>query len=73
MACVHCGADLDRGDVLAHFFAAYGNAQRAAEAASAYGYAEANKVRFTRAATVQPEHGPQFVQCPECKRRDPLP
>ncbi len=73
-ACAHCGADLDRGDVLEHFTrACAGDTQRAARSASAYGWSESNRVHFTRSVIVQPAHGPQYVQCPECKARDPLP
>jgi hypothetical protein len=69
LECLHCGAKLDRGDVLEHFLRAYaGNVQRAAEAASSYGWSETNRVRFNRAVIVQPENGHQFVQCPECKQ-----
>jgi hypothetical protein len=72
MECVHCGADLDRGDVLEHYIRAYaGDVRRAAQAASAYGWSETNRVRFTRSVIAQPEHGPQFVQCPECKNTLP--
>ena len=64
-----CGANLDRGDVLEHFLRAYsGNVQRATEAAFAYGWSETNRVRFDRSVIVQPENGPQFVLCPECKQ-----
>jgi hypothetical protein len=69
MECAHCGASLDRGDVMEHFLRVYsGDARRAAEAASAYGWSETSRVRFSRSVIVQPETGPQFVQCPECKR-----
>ena len=72
-ACVHCGADLDRGDALAHFTRLYaGDVQKARRSASAYGWSESNRVHFTRSVIVQPAHGPQYVQCPECKARDPL-
>ena len=68
MECLHCCADLDKGDVLEHFLKAYqGNVTRASEAAAGYGWSETNRVRFNRAVIVQPENGPQFVQCPECK------
>jgi uncharacterized C2H2 Zn-finger protein len=67
MECGRCGASLDRGDVREHFLKVYGNAQKAAEAASSYGWSETNSVRFSRACIVQPENGPQFAQCPECK------
>jgi hypothetical protein len=60
---------LDRGDVMEHFFARSGDARSATEAASAYGWSETNRVRFSRSVIVQPENGPQFVQCPECKNR----
>jgi hypothetical protein len=67
--CEHCGASLDRGDVMEHYVKAYsGDTRRAAEAASAYGWSEANRIRFSRSVIVQPENGPQFVQCPECTR-----
>ena len=69
MECRKCGANLDRGDVLEHFLSAYsGNVQRATEAAFAYGWSETNRVRFDRSVIVQPENGPQFVLCPECKQ-----
>ena len=69
MECLRCGANLDRGDVLEHFLRAYPcDVQRAAEAASAYGWSETNRVRFNRAVIAQPENGHQFVQCPECKQ-----
>ena len=69
MECRKCGANLDRGDVLEHFLRAYsGNVQRATEAAFAYGWSETNRVRFDRSVIVQPENGPQFVLCPECKQ-----
>ena len=69
MECVHCGANLDRGDVLEHFLGAYpGNVPRATAAASAYGWSETSRVRFSRSVIVQPENGPQFAQCPECKK-----
>ena len=58
---------MDRGDVREHFLKAYGDAQKASEAASSYGWSETNPVRFSRACIVQPENGPQFAQCPECK------
>ena len=60
---------MDRGDVLEHFLRAYsGNVQMATEAAFAYGWSETNRVRFDRSVIVQPENGPQFVLCPECKQ-----
>ena len=69
MECANCGASLDKGDVLEHFLTVYsGNAQRAMEAASSYGWSETSRVRFNRACIVQPENGPQFAECPECKR-----
>jgi hypothetical protein len=69
MECVHCGANLDRGDVLEHYLRAYsGDVMRARGSASAYGWSETNRVRFSRSVIVQPETGPQFVQCPECKK-----
>ena len=72
-ACAHCGADLDKGDALAHVTRVYaGDAPRAARAAAAYGWSDANRVHFTRSVIVQPAHEPQYVQCPECKRPDPL-
>ncbi len=59
---------MDGGDVMAHFLVVYsGDARRAAETASAYGWSETSRVRFSRSVIVQPETGPQFVQCPECK------
>ena len=70
MSCMHCGANLDRGDVLEHFLSAYlGNVRRATESASAYGWSETSRVRFNRSVIVQPENGPQFVQCPECNEQ----
>jgi hypothetical protein len=69
MECVHCGANLDRGDVLEHYLRAHsGDVMKATTAASAYGWSETSRIRFSRSVIVQPETGPQFVQCPECKR-----
>ena len=69
MECVHCGASLDKGDVLEHYLRMYpGDLMRATTAASAYGWSETNRVRFSRSVIVQPENGPQFVQCPNCKK-----
>jgi hypothetical protein len=70
MECVHCKASLDKGDIFEHFLGAYaGDARHAARAASAYGWSETDRVRFNRSVIVQPEDGPQFVRCPECKGR----
>jgi hypothetical protein len=72
-ACRHCGANLDWGDVLAHFLAAYsGDVQKASSSASAYGWSENTPVHFVRSVIVQPANGPQFVQCPKCKQSEPL-
>jgi hypothetical protein len=72
-ACVHCGADLDRGDALAHFVRLYaGDVQKATRSASAYGWSESSRVHFTRSVIVQPAHGPQYVRCPDCMAPDPF-
>ena len=71
--CRHCGADLDRGDALAHFAQLYpGDVEKATRSASAYGWSETNRVHFTRSVIVQPTNGPQFVRCPDCKAPDPF-
>lgn len=72
--CRHCGADLDKGDVYEVMLVQYGgDAKRALQAAKAYGWSESKRIHFNRSVIVQPDGRPQWVECPDCKGKDPLP
>ena len=67
--CKHCAANLDGGDIFEHFMLEYRDHVRALKSAKAYGWTEENRVHFSRFVTVQPDKGPQYEICPECKGR----
>ena len=70
--CRHCGADLDGGDIYEHFLLAEGNPIEALRIAKMYGWSETDKRHFKKSVIVQPEGKPQYVECPECKQKDPF-
>ena len=73
MECRHCKVNLDKGDVYAVLLEIYnGDTVVALRAAKIHGWTETNKLRLQNVVIVQPEKGPQFMQCNLCKGVDPL-
>ena len=71
-SCRHCGANLDKGDVLQHFMSKYSDPTQAMERAAMHGWSDTNQVHFNRSCIVQPENAPQYAVCPDCKTKDPF-
>ncbi len=79
--CRHCSADLDRGDIYevlkkqneeiapAHLQKSDADIRRAAKS---HGWTEKNRLHFSAEVIVQPDRGEQYMECPQCKGRDPL-
>ena len=70
--CQHCRANLDKGDIYEHFLLIYADSKKALEAAKGYGWSETTKLHFNRSVIVQPDKDPQYVVCPDCKKKDPF-
>jgi hypothetical protein len=47
----------------------YKNHERALESASSYGYSETDKKHFNRSIIIQPENQPQYIICPDCRKK----
>ena len=79
--CRHCSADLDRGDIYevlkkenekitpAHLQKSDADIRRAA---MRDGWTEKNRLHYTAEVCVQPEGEKQYMECPQCKGRDPI-
>ena len=71
--CQHCGANLDEGDVFEHYLQVYsGDKIKALQSARMHGWSEKDKIHFNRSVIVQPDREPQYIICPECKKKDPF-
>jgi len=71
--CRHCKANLDKGDIFEYYLDFYNlNVKKALEVAATYGWSETNRIHFNRSVIVQPDKGPQYIQCPDCKKTEPF-
>jgi hypothetical protein len=71
--CQHCNANLDCGDVFEYYLIVYShNQKKALESAIGHGWSETNKLHFNRSVIVQTNRGKQWVECPDCKQKEPF-
>ena len=71
--CLHCGANLDHGDIFEYFFNECKDYTEAMISAGYYGWSENNKKHFNRSLIIQPDDSEQYTICPDCKVKDPFP
>ena len=69
MECPHCNKNLDGGDIYEYFFLEYKDHKKALASAKLYGWSETDKVHFNKSVIVQPDNGPQYMECPCCKNK----
>ena len=69
--CRHCNSNLDEGDIFDYFLSKYNDHVKALQTAKLYGWSENKKKHFNRATIVQPETGEQYIECPDCNKKDP--